>query len=59
MTARQFFDLVVRLRACQKEYFRTRDKTVLSQAKELEKEVDAEIDRVYKLISIKNNENKV
>ena len=53
MTARQFFDLVVRLRTCQKEYFRTRDKTTLSQAKELEKEVDAEIERVNKIINSK------
>ena len=50
MTGRQFFDLVSRLRDSQKEYFRTRNKTALSQAKELEKEVDAEIDRVNKII---------
>lgn len=50
MTARQFFDLVSRLRAYQREYFRTRDKTALSQARELEKEVDAEIERVKKII---------
>lgn len=53
MTARQFFDLVSRLRACQKEYFRTRDKTVLSQAKELERAVDTEIERVNKIINSK------
>lgn len=47
--ARWFFDKVAEMRARQKEYFRTRDKVVLAESKMLEREVDAEIERVQNL----------
>ena len=40
MTNDEFRELVKRMRLSQKEYFRTRDRLVLSLAKELEKQVD-------------------
>lgn len=52
MNHRQFFDRVAMLRRFQKEYFATRDKTVLQQAKALEKEIDDEIARVQSLLAI-------
>ena len=36
----QFIQLVRAMRASQKEYFRTRDKNILSQSKALERQVD-------------------
>lgn len=52
MNARQFFDRVAYLRQLQKQYFKTRDKTVLSQALAVEKEVDDEIARVQSFLQI-------
>ena len=46
MNARQFFDRVVQLRKFQKEYFATRSKDAFRQSIALEKEIDAEIERV-------------
>lgn len=46
MTAREFFDLVRRMREAQKGYFATRAQGYLTESKELEKEVDREISRV-------------
>ncbi len=51
MNARQFFDRVVQLRKFQKEYFATRSKDALHQSIALEKEIDAEIERVQALLS--------
>lgn len=50
MTARDFFDLVARMRDKQKEYFRTRSGSVLKESKQLEKLVDEEIRRVNGII---------
>lgn len=50
MNARQFFDRVVQLRRFQKEYFSTRSKDALRQSIALEKEIDAEIERVQSLV---------
>lgn len=50
MNAREFFDLVSRMRTEQKLYFQTRDKAHLSESKRLEKEVDMEINRVRQVI---------
>ena len=36
----QFIQLVRTMRVSQKEYFRTRDKNILLQSKELERQVD-------------------
>lgn len=48
MTGREFFDLVRRMRRAQREFFATRDYTILQESKRLEGEVDREIDRVCK-----------
>lgn len=45
MNARQFYDLVVRMRQSQKAYFRSRTSSDLRLSKELERQVDAEIAR--------------
>lgn len=53
MTARDFFNLVARMRDKQKEYFRTRSASVLQESKRLEKQVDEEIQRVNGIIKDK------
>lgn len=50
MTARDFFELVARMRRSQKEYFKNRSRLYLRESKELEQKVDAEIERVEKMI---------
>lgn len=55
MDARQFFNLVSRLREAQKRYFKTRAPIDLQSSKQLEKEVDAEIERVNTIIQQKQN----
>lgn len=44
--AYQFFRLVERMRDKQKEYFRTRNEAVFNESKQLERDVDKEIQRV-------------
>lgn len=56
MNARQFFDRVVQLRKFQKEYFATRSKEALRQSIALEKEVDAEIERVQAVLAKQNQQ---
>lgn len=51
MTAKQFFDLVSRMRDAQKLYFKTRASTALHKSKAIESEVDAEIERANIIIS--------
>ena len=46
MTYEQFIDLVAEMRQAQKEYFKTRDRNILSKSKQLEAQVDAEINKV-------------
>ena len=53
MNARQFFDRVVQLRRFQKEYFATRSRESLLSSISLEKEIDAEIERVNALLDQK------
>lgn len=50
MNSRVFFDKVVLMRQLQKEYFKTRSKSVLEQCKVIEKEVDVEIKRVNAIL---------
>ncbi len=40
----EFRDLVRRMRKCQKDYFKTRDTTVLRESKDLERRVDAALE---------------
>lgn len=58
MTNRQFFDLVVQLRWYQKEYFATRSRQSLEQAKALEKRVDDEITRVQKILASRQQQQQ-
>ena len=55
MDAKEFFNLVSRMRAAQKDYFKTRSKSYLEKSKELEKCVDNEIERVNKIIEERAN----
>jgi len=56
MNAREFFNLVERMRQNQKDYFKTRSTESLRKSKELEKQVDDEIARVNKIMSDKQME---
>lgn len=49
MTAREFYNLVVKMRKAQRDYFRTRSQRALLESKEYECEVDAEIKRVEQI----------
>jgi hypothetical protein len=53
MKPREFFDLVVSLRQAQRDYFKTRKTDALIESKRLEGLVDAEIDRVQKILDAK------
>lgn len=55
MDAKAFFFLVERMRAKQKEYFKTRTSASLTESKTLEKAVDAEIARVRDIFYKKQN----
>lgn len=55
MTPKEFFDKVSRMRKAQKDYFRTRSGRALNDSKRLEQEIDAEIERVSKVMEEKNN----
>lgn len=55
MDAKTFFDKVSQLRKAQKEYFRTRSGRALTESKRLEKEIDAKIERVNKVMADKQN----
>lgn len=49
MNARQFYNTVVKMRKAQRDYFRTRSQRHLNESKELEAQVDAEIERVTEI----------
>lgn len=53
MKAREFYDLVVNMRKAQRVYFKTRKTNDLIESKRLEGLVDAEIDRVTKILDNK------
>ena len=55
MDAKEFFNLVSRMHAAQKDYFKTRSKSSLEQSKDLEKRVDAEIQRVNNILFERTN----
>ena len=50
MNAKSFFELVGNMRAAQKEFFRTKSPSALAESKQLERAVDAEIQRVNEII---------
>ena len=49
MNAKDFFLLVSEMRQAQKTYFKTRSPGSLNESKQLERRVDAEIERVSRL----------
>lgn len=49
MNAKEFYNVVVKMRKAQRDYFRTRSQRSLSESKQLEKLVDAEIKRVEQI----------
>lgn len=53
MNSRYFFDTVCRMRKAQKNYFKTRDRDALNVSKEIEKQVDEEINRVNGILAKK------
>ena len=53
MNSRDFFDTVCRMRKAQKNYFKTRDRDALNVSKEIEKQVDEEINRVNGILAKK------
>ena len=50
MNARQFFDKVCMMRKYQKAYERTHSQLSYNQSKSIEKEIDAEIERVQNIM---------
>ena len=55
MDAKEFFGRVERMRKAQTEYFRTRSGRALTESKRLEREIDAEIERVNRILSERRN----
>lgn len=55
MKPKEFFDAVVRMRDKQKEYFKTKSSSALTESKRLEKVIDEEIARVQKIINDRQN----
>ena len=53
MNSRDFFDMVCHMRKAQKNYFKTRDRDALNMSKEIEKQVDEEINRVNGILAKK------
>lgn len=50
MNAKQFFDLVATMRSAQREWYSTHNYNVMSRAKQLEGQVDAEIARARQVL---------
>ena len=57
MNSRQFYEKVKEMRQAQKMYFKTRRTDYLRKSKELEREIDKEIERVEKKLSPSGNLN--
>lgn len=55
MSPETFFRHVEQLRAAQREHFRTRSAAALRDRKRLEREIDAEIERVNRLLAERRN----
>lgn len=51
MNGKEFFLEVAKMRQLQKKYYSTRDKVVLNKSIEQEKLIDAEIERVNKILN--------
>lgn len=58
MNHREFFYLVSEMRSAQREYFDTKSQRVLIAAKQLEKQVDLEIERVKQIVSTQDQSSR-
>jgi len=56
MDHRDFFNKVALMRQLQQEYFRTRSRSVLTNCKNVEREIDAEIKRVNAIMERRKKE---
>ncbi len=59
MTHREFYEIVKAMRTAQKNYFRTRLDCYLKESKVLERQIDAEIERVEKVLNPKPIQQKL
>lgn len=59
MNSREFFSKVALMRQLQKEYFKTRSKSVLDECKTVEREIDTEIKRVNVIIGSQSKEQEL
>lgn len=59
MNSRDFFRKVDLMRKLQQEYFKTRSKSVLTECKAVEREIDTEIKRVNSIIGSQPNEQEL
>lgn len=55
MDAKEFFDTVAKMRKVQKDYAKFPTQYALQESKSLEKRIDAEIERVNKIMQAKAN----
>ena len=55
MTPKDFFDKAVETRRCQQEYLKNKRQIDLRISKQIEREVDEEIERVQKILHDKQN----
>lgn len=56
MNAKEFFNVVAKMRHAQKQYFKNRSTEWLIESKDLEKKIDAEISRVNAVLAKKGGE---
>lgn len=59
MDNREFFDKVALMRQLQQEYFRTKSRSVLTNCKNVERVIDAEIKRVNAIIERRQKEQEL
>ena len=59
MDSRKFFNKVALMRQLHQEYFRTRSRSVLTNCKNTEREVDAEIKRVNAIMDHRQKEQEL
>nr|DAY13816.1 MAG TPA: signalosome complex subunit 7a protein [Caudoviricetes sp.] len=59
MDSREFFNKVALMRQLQQEYFRTRSRSVLTNCKNVERVIDAEIKRVNAIIERRKKEQEL
>ena len=58
MDSREFFNKVALMRQLQQEYFRTKSRFILTNCKNIEREIDAEIKRVNAIMEHRQKEQE-